>query len=249
MSGFCPGNVVSACHAVNEGQPDATWRKNFDKWQVPRCQHLSFRQSDNEFASAATCSHYLWKLWVVKSVWQSSMEGMVVWLCSRRAISINDCLHCRRANWLNLRSLEINATMSELLIRFMVHFLWGKDRAHDVRFQSCYSDFQIQCLSDSLSNRLCQCQAANICQCLNHMSTICQINSVKSPNLYRLAMSLPCSPSPSLPLGKCDAWLQLLVPGTCHWLSRRRASQHPCHPELRSRPDEIYISEKIHKNT
>ena len=78
------------------------------------------------------------------------------------------------------------------------------------------------------------------CQCLNHMSTICQINSVKS---------LPCSPSPSLPLGKCDAWLQLLVPGTCHWQSRRRASQHPCHPELRSRPDEIYISEKIHKHT
>mmetsp|Transcript_30748 Transcript_30748/g.66255 ORF Transcript_30748/g.66255 Transcript_30748/m.66255 type:complete len:328 (-) Transcript_30748:541-1524(-) len=36
------------------------------------------------------------------------------------AISINDCLHCRRANRL--------------------------DRAHDVRFQSCYSDFQIQCL-------------------------------------------------------------------------------------------------------
>ena len=188
------------------------------------------------------------ELWVVKSVWQSSWKG---WLSDSAAEG-------NQHQWLS--SLQTSKSTQPQVSRNQCNYEWTPHMIHGPfslrqRQGSWCSIPELllwfsntmplrQLVKSSLSVPGCQ-----ICQCLNHMSTICQINAVKSPNLYRLAMSLPCSPSPSLPLGKCDAWLQLLVPGTCHWQSRRRASQHPCHPELRSRPDEIYISEKIYKHT
>ena len=102
---------------------------------------------------------------------------------------------------------------------------WEKDWAHEVGFQGCNSDLQIQGL---------RCQDIPLRHCVKPKRS--WLDWGKNKDRPAHDSTWPCSPLSFLPLGKCDAWWQLLAPGICRWRFHRKASPHLCHLEPRSRP-------------
>ena len=127
---------------------------------------------------------------------------------------------------------------------------WGKDGAHDILFQRLHSDCKVECLPTPCSAKIWNaCHYPQSCSSVRNSKQVFKYNpetaTVGLDTLFLAARGTkhsvrirprPCSPLSFLPLGKCDAWWQLLAPGICRWQFHRKASPHLCHLEPRSRP-------------